>query len=418
MKLAFAFLLLLVPQEDVDALIRQLSDESIEVRTKATAALRALGERARTKLEQAASSGDTEVKTRASSILAFLDLERKERAWFPTPMRITLSGDMTLKEAVDAVEKQGGRKVACPSWPEGKVKIDLKDVPYWKAMEEIAKAGSRTLLCDKTGPTLAGTRHVAVPSVIDGTLRLHVARIADRRAVDFDKGGEDNSFSIFLSLGWEMARAPARLYVTVDEVQDDLGNDLTGWIRPHLRFTGHDVILASPENPVHASLLDLRGGVSFRPEAKRLVRIAGTITAFFRASEENLVVPMPKMTDEWHPAIEVRDAGGGATKAGESCVWVVKREGGDLTCLVKFREFDSRLVCTFGDLWKVKGEGGSEATGSSNASSDRNPWAPELWLSFRGAAGTVTAVQSLEINLPRRMIRKEIPFEFKDVPIR
>ena len=80
MRFALLFGLLLLPQEDIDALIKQLADESIEVRERAVANLAKLGEKARAKLEAAAAAGTPEVKARAASILAGLDRDRKLRS--------------------------------------------------------------------------------------------------------------------------------------------------------------------------------------------------------------------------------------------------------------------------------------------------------------------------------------------------
>jgi hypothetical protein len=418
MSVLLVLALVIPAQEDVDALIRKLGDDSVAVREEASTSLLKLGEKARLKLEGAAASGDAGIKARAAAVLAILDREKRDRALLPPPTRVTLAGEMTLREAMDAVERQGGRKVDCALWPEGKFRIDLKDVEYWKALEAIAKAsGARTLTCEPTGPRLAGEKHVPQPSVVKGTFRLHVSKITDRIGMYFDKGAEDQSFSIHLSLGWESQHAPARLYVRVDSVQDDLGTDFTTSVAANLRFTGHDVIFATAEKPLRASTLDLRSGEGLKPQAKRFSRIAGSITAFLRASEENLRVPMPKLTDEWAPVLEVIEMGSDKPVVGESTVWVVKREQGFLKCNLKFRNFDSRLLCTFGDLWTVKGPNQAQAKGWADASSDQNRMAPELWLSFKDAEA-VTEVQALEIPIPKRMIKVEIPFEFKDVDLR
>jgi hypothetical protein len=57
---------------ELDALIKQMGDPSWKVRDAATKAIRKLGVRAKTRLEGAANSSDTEVAYRAEQILGSL----------------------------------------------------------------------------------------------------------------------------------------------------------------------------------------------------------------------------------------------------------------------------------------------------------------------------------------------------------
>lgn len=76
-----ALTLLLLLQEDIDALIDRLGDESYEVREAATRDILKVGPRAVLKLQEARSSDDPEVAARATWLL---------RAMTPTPKPSTI----------------------------------------------------------------------------------------------------------------------------------------------------------------------------------------------------------------------------------------------------------------------------------------------------------------------------------------
>ncbi|HKS16587.1 MAG TPA: HEAT repeat domain-containing protein [Planctomycetota bacterium] len=413
MRIALLLALFAFPQEDVESLLRQLGDESIEVRERAAGALLKMGEKTRPALEKSAKSESAIVRTHVASILKALDRIRRTRV---SATLVSVSGEMTLKEAIASIQEQGGRPVACDSWPEGKFKIDLKGVPYWKAIEEACRAsGKRSLVCDVTGPKLVGDRFEAIPSVNSGSFRLQLAGVAERRTMNLDNGAEDKSFVVRLALGYENSTPPVRIYIALDSAMDDLGNELAAEFKKHIIFAPRYEQISSPKNkPPSALALELKSSVAPKPEAQRIARLAGTVTAYVAASDENISVPI---SDGWEPALEILEDGVADPVVGTAQFRFARRAGTDLRCDVNFKSFDNRLLCTLSDLWTVRGEGDKTATGWSSAVAENGPGDCRLSLEFKDA-GSVGKVLAVEVPIPRRLIRKEIPFELKDIRIR
>jgi hypothetical protein len=403
------FTLLQDPVGDVESLIRQLGDESIEVRERATGAILKLGEKARGMLERASASGSPEIKARIASILKSLDRARELRGLLTPPLLVSLSGEMTLREAVESLEKQGGLKTDCASWPDGKFRIEIKEAPFWKAMEEVCRAsGKRTLVCDAVGPKLVGDRLVEIPSAASGSFRIQVSSVAEAEKL----------FSISLKLGYENPKRPVRVFVSLDSVKDDLGNELVGGFRPNLIFAPkYEQITTPAEKPLFALALELKSPEIPKPEAVRIVRLSGNITAFFGASEENIRITSPEAVGEWVPILEVLAEDNAKPVVGSAKVFPSRPRGDEIMWRVMFKSFDSRLVCILGDLWHLRDKSDKVFTGYPDGVKSSDPSASELTLAFQNAA-TADEMRSLEVGIPKRLIRKEIPFELKDIRIR
>src|SRR5688572_3783661 len=167
MRTFFAACLLLLPlQEAPEALIRKLAVGSIEERERATERLILLGEAARADLAKALASNDAALAARAEQILKAIDVRKEMQSYRNAPARVTLSGDRTLEEAAAELAKMSGRPVTCDSWPTGTFRIELKETPFWEALEAIcAASGLRTPEITREGVKLTGTRYVPKPHV-------------------------------------------------------------------------------------------------------------------------------------------------------------------------------------------------------------------------------------------------------------
>jgi hypothetical protein len=325
---------------------------------------------------------------------------------------------MTLKEAVESLEKQGGLKTECAPWPDGKFRIELKEIEYWKALDEVCRAsGNRSLSCEAGGPRLVGDRYTEIPAVTHGIFRLQSKGIAERRTMNLDTGKEEKSFHIFLSLAYENPKPPVRFYVTLDSVKDDLGNELVEGFRANLRFAPKYGQITMPAGkPLFALAVELRSAEVPKPEARRIASLSGRVTAYFRGSEESFKFPLGD-PGEWKNVFEILDEGRGEPIVGSARYYPGTRTADESNIRLHFKSLDSRLVCDFGDLWILRDGADKTVTGGAGAVSDRDPTGPELQLTFRNVAPGGDW-QSLEVALPRRMIRREIPFDLKDIRIR
>lgn len=407
-----------VPQQGLEDLIRNLGDDSIEVRERATGALLKLGEKARAALERAAETGPDEVKAGAASILKSLNRVREFRLWMIPPTRTTLSGDMTLRQAVESLEEQGGLKTACAEWPEGTFRIEVKDVPFWKALEEVCRAsGKRSLVCEAAGPRLIGDRHVEVPSAVDGIFRIHCNGATERRAVNLDTGVEEKSFVISLQLGFENPKAPFRFYVALDSVKDDLGNEMAVGFLPFLRMAQKYEQLFGADKPLQALTLELKTLQTPKPEVARIASLSGSITVFFRASEETIRIPLPAAMEEHVPVLECFEDSEAKPAIGTATVSPGSRVGDEISSRLKFKSVDSRLLCEFGDPWTLRDAADKTVSGYPGMVASNDPQAPELHISFQNA-GKMGEIKSLEVGVPNRLIKKEIRFVLKDIRIK
>src|SRR5258706_14143354 len=88
--------LLLIQEPDIDALLKQLSDETIEVREKAAASLVAMGDKAEARIRNALKKAKPGLKARFETILSLIERERRKRAGLPTLNRVTISAKNRL----------------------------------------------------------------------------------------------------------------------------------------------------------------------------------------------------------------------------------------------------------------------------------------------------------------------------------
>src|SRR5688572_12415786 len=97
---ALALLVLLAIQDpDIDALLKQLEDESIEVREKAATALVDLGDKAEEKVKKRMASAEGELQLFCKRILERMSVPKKLAGVLPPLRKVTIeSKDRNLKE--------------------------------------------------------------------------------------------------------------------------------------------------------------------------------------------------------------------------------------------------------------------------------------------------------------------------------
>jgi hypothetical protein len=124
------------PAVDPARLVVQLGDEDFQKREQATEQLRKQGLAAISALRAAANHPDLEVRQRVQELLAPL-----ERTILLSPRRVSLAGaDRTCRQLLDDLAKQTGYGIDCFGVDAAKVySIDLKDVPFWEALDRICK---------------------------------------------------------------------------------------------------------------------------------------------------------------------------------------------------------------------------------------------------------------------------------------
>jgi hypothetical protein len=140
------------------------------------------------------------------------------------PRLITLKIDATLDKVLDELQTQADvafdRSRADVTRP---VKVDLKGVPFWEALEKVAKAADHRVAFGEQGRTIyivggEGVAYRELPMSIDGMFRTVVRRVAAFNDLENDQ----SYYDVQLDLHWEphfsgfLIDAPGKSVTAVD----------------------------------------------------------------------------------------------------------------------------------------------------------------------------------------------------------
>lgn len=412
--------LVLAPQDGVEQLIRQLGDDLIETRERASDQLIRMGEPARDALVKASSSPDAEVKSRAAAILRTLDMHKELRLWLGPSPRVSLAGEMNLQEAVREFEKQTGQKVSCEPWPEGRFKIQLKDAPIWEALEAICKAsGARTFAFTADGPRLAGTQYLEVPSQPGPSTCVRFDSVRIYRQHSVEQGLGSKSLTVVLSVGWARPVLPAKLYLELGAIQDDLGTNLLPAFEDRERrsFSGSPLSVEDPK-PAFANLFH-RGTDQLPPEAAtRIARLQGRILVWVRASPEDIDLPIPADPGGQSSAtVKVCDSQLRQVSEVSVTLSNPSRHGAVFSCHLDVRDIDVRMLKDTYRLWHLRDQKGRRYVGAMRTMDKGDPRGIRYGLEF-GNLPPDAVPTVLAVLLPKQVVAIDIPFALKDVPLK
>jgi hypothetical protein len=183
--------------EDIARWIKDLHSDRFVVREKAMKALEKAGEPALKPLAEAEKSSALEVQRRARQLI---DRIETAAAVGPTLVRLNLK-DTPVPKAVEELSRQGRLKLELlPQQGPGrqqlegkKITLDLGRVPYWEALEKLCAAAGLTyaprdvntlqLQACEGGPALR------VPTATSGAFRLRVTALNYHRGLTFPGAG-------------------------------------------------------------------------------------------------------------------------------------------------------------------------------------------------------------------------------------
>ncbi|HZL72926.1 MAG TPA: hypothetical protein VFC86_10725 [Planctomycetota bacterium] len=422
MILLALILVLAPPQEGVDELIRQLTNEEVEVRIQAEQKLVKLGEPARAALVKAAASGTPELMIRATAILKTLDFHQELRAWLAPSARITLSGEKTLEEAVREIERQSSQKVTCHSWPEGKFRVDLKNVPYWEALESVcAASGARTLHATEAGPVLGGATYVKVPSSVSGSFCLRFDSLRESRRFDPRTAHESRSLALHLHLGWERSIAPAKTYLALEEIKDDVGTEYLAAFREYeSRSSSGGAYFVKEAPPVYMKVL-AKGSFATLPEKAATMSIKGAALVWIRASPDDLEIPIPAPGEVIEERIKICDTKLEEVGSPRLTLSEASRKGTTVGFDLTISGMDLRMMQDTWQLWHLKDRAGQKYVGGPRRVSRQNPGHPSQAVTYSFEFSSIPASAELSgfvIRIPKRVVALEIPFALKDIPLK
>src|SRR5688572_11640381 len=154
--LAIALLGLLAIQDpDVDALLKQLEDDSIEVRDKAAATLVDLGEKAEEKVRVRMDASDGEIKLVCKRILERMSVPKKLRGILPPLRKATIEArDRSLREVLEDLKQQTGLALDLErSIGDATVSVAVRDLAPLEALDAVCKAANLWFQIDNNNPS-------------------------------------------------------------------------------------------------------------------------------------------------------------------------------------------------------------------------------------------------------------------------
>ncbi len=125
-------------EEKVAALLVQLDGETAEERDAAEKAILELGTEVLPLLPKANANTPAEMQVRLQRLT-----EKLQSLTIQTYMNagtVTIQGSMTVREALERVEQQTGNSFVMDGIPESEIELDLEDVVFWEALDEILDA--------------------------------------------------------------------------------------------------------------------------------------------------------------------------------------------------------------------------------------------------------------------------------------
>jgi hypothetical protein len=146
------------------------------------------------------------------------------------PKLITLKADATLDKVLDDLQTQSDvafdRSKADVSRP---VKVDLVNVPFWEAIERVAKAADHRIAFGEQGRTIylvggEGVTYREMPLSIDGLFRVAARQVTAVKDLENDQSYTE----VDLSLHWEphfsafLVEAPGKSVTAVDNTGKQL----------------------------------------------------------------------------------------------------------------------------------------------------------------------------------------------------
>ncbi|HRX78073.1 MAG TPA: hypothetical protein P5307_03380 [Pirellulaceae bacterium] len=260
---------------EVNRLVRQLDDNERSQREAAEKALVELGPGALSLLPVITPRTPAEVKERLGRVRKTLETTTAES--IAQPSLITLEGQMSLGDALTAMQEQSGNQVTGYERRSGQVKVAFDRTPYWRALDEVLDqanlninefGGEASALVLTSRPENQVSR--AKTGVYSGVFRLEALRLEARRDL---RNPAVNGMRLTIGVAWEPRVMPIALRQQLSEITvlDDRGEELS--------VTGTQGALnASAELGMSAVEFGIPLDLASR-ESKRIASIKGQFTA-------------------------------------------------------------------------------------------------------------------------------------------
>jgi hypothetical protein len=218
-------------KDEVHRLVRQLDDNERSQREAAEKSLVELGVEALNLLPPITPRTPAEVKERLGRVRKTLETTIAES--IAQPSLVTLAGEMSLTEALQAMEQQTGNRVTGYERRSGKVKVAFDKTPYWQALDEVLDQANLNI--NEFGGEASSLVLTARPEgqasrtetgVYSGVFRLEALRLESRRDL---RNPTVNGTRLSLGVTWEPRVAPIGLRQQLSEITvvDDRGEAIS-----------------------------------------------------------------------------------------------------------------------------------------------------------------------------------------------
>jgi hypothetical protein len=426
----------------IEKLVEQLGSRSFVERERATKALRERGPAALPALRNALKSADEEVRKRAESLIPPLEIEEAL-----LPKRVSLKADkQSAASLLPELAKQTGFKFGpTPSSDDRTLTLDLKDVPFWEAVEQIGRQPgmiSTTYGSRERTLHLKPIKNKSPYLAVRGPFRLEATWIHEDRDVDLagTESTKENEASKKLTLSVSVHAEP-RITIQkitpakVEEAIDSEGKSLLEPTPPAPKVKEPQPpppgLVGRPRPAPQPPALPLTppgypsGRGTFRGEsltyadvrllrasdsAKTLKLVRGTITVKSILIRKDVVVTSKLM-----------EAGGTMFKAGNDGLQIsrVQNQGGNYVEVEVAvpRDDTGRSYNEWSQRFHVEDDAGNrfQSSGGGTRSDGRGYW---ISMYFSPPFNKQNVGPATKLVFEDWIVHEHsIPFEFKDIPM-
>lgn len=426
--LALLGLLWIGQDPDVDALLKQLEDESIEVREKAAAALVELGDKAEEKVKARMASADGELKMLCRKVLDRIAVPKKLRTILPPLRKVTIEArDQKLREVLEDLQRQTGMAMELEGLVDTPVTVSVKDVLPLEALDAVCKAADAGYYIDSfshysrgkvaiggpvggmgAGPMGTGEAKIRFqPGSYIGAPRQYVRHyLVEPTYITLMKSNNfrqsSSTANLSLRVLWPPGVKPQAGSISVTAVTDDKGRSL--YEPPKIPASKY----SAGSMPIRGNLIHTMQLVYPESDAQKIASIKGAATLKYLLEEKLVTFEAPEgaapQTREYEgltvELTEFKLAGGAATL---KMVMTGRSRGAEATGPTAGNNYPIRL----------KLEDGS--TASQGSSTMRSGGGSFNWeMTFHQVSAKVAAI---EIVVDTAYFSDAFDFELKDIPL-
>ncbi len=213
----------------VAALVKQLDGDTLAERDQAEKDLMEIGAKVLPMLPKVNANTSAETRVRLQRIQDALQEKVVDAA--VEASLVTLTGNMSVGDALAAITEQTGNRITFESVPETTVELDFDAVPFWEAFDELLDLASLAVLpfrSDEGSIVLTARDQVEglriERAAYAGVFRLEPVELTASRRL---RSGATDSLRVQMWVSWEPRLSPIFVQFKMDSFQVELDNGET-----------------------------------------------------------------------------------------------------------------------------------------------------------------------------------------------